>query len=284
MDYDASDNARKCYDLAISTMREKLASFRKEEIGDATLYCGDAMDIMPLIPKSDLAISDVPYPLTTGGCGDPKSHKKMSGIFAVGNYSNDGQIVRATVPFPKMMRAIHGALKADADCYVMANDKNVHPLTDAALDAGFRFHNLLVWDKVAPTANRWYMKNLEFTLYLWKGRAKTINNPSSKQLIRGGVDKVSGHPTEKPVYLMAEYVSNSSKRGDTVIDPFMGSGTTGVACALLGRKFVGIEIDQKFFDLACRRIEEAYKQPDMFVEAEKPKAEQLSLMEETEAT
>lgn len=235
---------------------------RKEVIGGATLYLGDAMSIMPTLPKSDLAISDVPYALTTGGVS--KSSKTMSGIFAAHNYANDGQLIMATVPFPEMMTAIHAALKVDADCYVMANDKNVHPLTSAALAAGFQFHNLLVWDKVTPIANRWYMKNLEFTLYLWKGRARTINNPSSKQLIRGGIDKVSGHPTEKPVYLMAEYILNSSKRGETVLDPFMGSGTTGVAAVQAGRKFVGLEIDETYFDLACDRISAAVTRPDMF--------------------
>lgn len=235
---------------------------RKEIIGDCTLYLGDAMAIMPTLPKCELAISDVPYSLTTGGVS--KSSKTMSGIFAAHNYANDGQLIMATVPFPEMMEAIHAVLVTDADCYVMANDKNVHPLTSASLDAGFKFHNLLVWDKVTPTANRWYMKNLEFTLYLWKGRARTINNPSAKQLIRGGIDKVSGHPTEKPVYLMAEYIGNSSKRGDTVIDPFMGSGTTGVAAVQLGRKFVGIELDETYFDLACERIRSAQSHGDMF--------------------
>lgn len=61
----------------------------------------------------------------------------------------------------------------------------------------------------------------------------------------------------------------------TVLDPFMGSGTTGVACAKMGRKFIGIEIEPKYFDIACKRIEEAYKQPDMFVELPK-KAEQIN--------
>ncbi|QNP81001.1 DNA-methyltransferase [Agrobacterium tumefaciens] len=233
-----------------------------ESIGDATLYLGDAMQIMPFLPKSHLAVSDVPYALTTGGVS--KSSKTMSGIFAMHNYSNDGQLVMATVPFPDMMAALHAALVDDADCYVMANDKNVHPLTAASLSAGFSFHNLLVWDKVTPTANRWYMKNLEFTLYLWKGRAKTINNPSSKQLIRGGIDKITSHPTEKPVYLMAEYVLNSSAVGETVIDPFMGSGTTGVAALQLGRKFVGIELNEEFFEVACARLRQSLSHPDMF--------------------
>lgn len=236
----------------------------KVTIGDATFYHGDALQILPHLPASDLAVSDVPYALTTGGLS--KSSKTMSGIFAAHNYANDGQLVMATVPFPEMMAAIYAALADDADCYVMANDKNVHPLTDAALGAGFQFHNLLVWDKITPTANRWYMKNLEFTLYLWKGRARTINNPSAKQIIRGGLDKVAGHPTEKPVPLMAEYIRNSSQPGQIVLDPFMGSGTTGVAALQLGRRFVGIEIDPGFFAMACDRIAAAHSHPDMFAE------------------
>jgi site-specific DNA-methyltransferase (adenine-specific) len=235
---------------------------REVTIGDCRLILGDAMAILPSLPKTDLIVSDVPYALTTGGVS--KSSKTMSGIFASHNYRNDGQLIMATVPFPEMMTAFHAVLVDDADCYVMANDKNVHPLTDAAFNAGFGLHNLLVWDKVTPTANRWYMKNLEFTLYLWKGRAKTINDPSSKQLLRGGLDKVCGHPTEKPVYLMAEYVRNSSRPGDTVLDPFMGSGSTGVSAMNLGRKFIGIEIHEPFFEMACKRIEAAHKRPDMF--------------------
>ena len=241
---------------------------RREVIGDCTLYLGDAMGILPTLNPADLVVSDVPYALTTGG--KAKSSQTMSGIFAAENYANDGQLVAATVAFPAMMDALYVSLVESADCYVMANDKNVNALTNAALQAGFQFHNLLVWDKVAPTANRWYMKNLEFTLYLWKGRARTINNPSSKQLIRGGVDKETNHPTEKPVYLMEEYILNSSARGDVVLDPFMGSATTGVACVRTGRKFVGIEIDPTFFEIACRRIRAAYERPTMFTDLNAP--------------
>jgi DNA modification methylase len=235
---------------------------RTETIGDCTLYLGDALSVLPGLAAADLVVSDVPYALTTGGIA--KSGKTMSGIFAAHNYANDGQLVMATVPFPEMMKALFEALGTDGDCYVMANDKNVFPLMDAAFEAGFSLHNLLVWDKIQPTANRWYMKNCEFTIYLWKGRARTINNPGSKQLLAGGIEKVTGHPTEKPVHLMAEYVGNSSQRGDVVLDPFMGSGTTGVACVQLGRKFIGIELDPKFFDMACQRIRDAYERPDMW--------------------
>jgi DNA modification methylase len=238
---------------------------RIEVIGDCRLYLADAMQLLPALPKADLIVSDVPYALTAGG--PSKGVGTMSGIFSAERYTNDGQIVSATVPFPEMMAALYATLADDADCYVMANDKNVHPLTQAALDAGFQLHNLLVWDKVSPTANRWYMKNLEFTLYLWKGRARTINDPSSKQLLRGGIDKVSGHPTEKPVYLMAEYIRNSSQRGDLVLDPFMGSASTAIAALNLGRKFIGIEIHEPFFEMAVARVAAAYDRPDMFSEA-----------------
>lgn len=235
---------------------------RKEVIGDCTLCLGDAMEIMPTLPKSDLCVSDVPYALTTGG--KSKSSKSMSGIFAAHNYANDGQLVMATVPFPEMMAAIYDALKDNADCYVMSNDKNLFPLWESGTAAGFKFHNLLSWDKVTPTANRWYMKHIEFTLYLWKGGAKTINFPNSKQQLRGGERSESDHPTEKPVALMSEYIRNSSEAGDVVLDCFMGGGTTGVACLRARRRFVGIEIDEKHFLSACDRIQSAHDNPTMF--------------------
>lgn len=89
------------------------------------------------------------------------------------------------------------------------------------------------------------------------------------------------HPTQKSLKVMQWSVEKT--KGQTILDPFMGSGTTGVACIKLGRKFIGIEIEPKYFDIACKRIRDAYNQPDMFVEAAKtapPK--QLDLMEAAE--
>lgn len=82
------------------------------------------------------------------------------------------------------------------------------------------------------------------------------------------------HPTEKPVQLLIELCRKTS---GVVLDPFMGSGTTGVACQKLGRKFIGIEIEEKYFSIACRRIEEAMRQPDMFVESPKPAVQEVLL-------
>ena len=97
-------------------------------------------------------------------------------------------------------------------------------------------------------------------------------------MIRKG-DDVREHPTQKPVGVM-EWCLGHVPDAKTILDPFMGSGTTGVACVKLGRKFTGIETDEGYFDIACSRIEKAYAQPDFFVEAPKhpdPKQESMAL-------
>jgi len=243
-----------------------------ETIGDATLYLGDCREILPELGKVDAVVTDPPYKLTSGG-NTPGGMK--GGWFD--DYNNNGCLVECNISWREIMALLHDACRADADLYVMANDKNVCEAGSAAKEAGLGFHNLLVWDKVNATANRWYMKNCEFVLYFWKGRARTIADASAKQLIRCAQVDESLHPTEKPVSLMAHYIGNSSGQDQTILDPFMGSGTTGVAALKLGRKFIGIEIDPKHFDTACRRIEQALKQPRLFEEP-KPKTEQLSLL------
>lgn len=87
--------------------------------------------------------------------------------------------------------------------------------------------------------------------------------------------EVSGHPCPKPLSYSMWLIKRAADHGSLVCDPFMGSGTTGVACAKLGRKFIGIEIEPKYFDIACKRIEQSYRQPDMFIK--QPKAEQIPL-------
>jgi site-specific DNA-methyltransferase (adenine-specific) len=94
---------------------------------------------------------------------------------------------------------------------------------------------------------------------------------------RFDIERNQEHPTQKPLSLMRHIVKISSRQGQTVLDPFLGSGTTGVACAMLGRDFIGIEREPSYFDIACRRIEAAYKQADLFVPAPKSKPVQEGL-------
>ena len=229
------------------------------QVGSAMLWLGDSLDVE--ISGADLVLSDPPYLLTSGG----DTEGGMSGGWRE-DYNNDGQIVLCEIDWSDILRVIERALGPNADAYVFANDKNVRPMLNAAHAVGLKQHNLLVWDKVSPTPNRWYMKSLEFVGYFWKGTARTINDPSAKQLLRASQKDVSKHPTEKPVGLCQVYIENSTDRGGLVVDPFMGSGTTGVAALRAGRRFVGVEKEERWFDVAVDRIraEVERAQPSLF--------------------
>lgn len=217
------------------------------------------------LPAADCIVCDPPYKLTTGG-GRSGDAGRMSGIFDLDNYDNGGQIVPCEIDWDDFMGPCFDALRDPGHAYFMANNRNVQPMLNAAEKAGFHFHNLLVWDKITATPNRWYMKNLEFTGFFSKGNAFYINDCSQKQLIRcpqkdeSFGDSGKPHPTEKPVSLMKSYIINSTKPGEIVLDPFMGSGSTGVAALQAGRRFIGIEKEEKYFDMAVDRLQAALLQ------------------------
>ena len=231
-------------------------------INECTLYHGDALEILPRLETPvDCIVTDPPYRLTSGG---PSG--MLGGIFDPENYSNDGGIVPCDIDWSDFMKPCFAALRDPGHAYFMANNRNVQAMLNAGEEAGFHFHNLLVWDKISATANRWYMKNVEFVGFFSRGNAFMINDCSQKQLIRCPQVDESDHPTEKPIALMKTYIENSTKPGEIVLDPFMGSGTTGIAAMQSGRKFIGIEKSEKFFDMAVRRIEQeaAAKQGGLF--------------------
>jgi len=138
----------------------------------------------------------------------------------------------------------------------MTNTLNIKHFLNFSEQIGFKLHNILIWKKNNVTPNRWYMKNCEYILFFRKGKAKQINNPGTKQVLE--VNNIKGkklHETEKPVELMQIMIENSSQIGDLVLDPFMGSGSTGVACKNCNRRFLGVEIDNKYYEIAKSRIE-----------------------------
>ncbi len=230
---------------------------RIETIGDCTLYLGDALEILPTLGKVDAVVTDPPY-----------------GIAFESNY------VAATTTAPWMRQQIASDETLDARDAVLAwhagdwlcfgSDKRERPATT---------RGTLVWDK-GPASG---MGDLSFP---WKGSFELIfvggqgwRGHRDEGVIKGHwiVTRASMgrcHPNEKPESLMRSLLEKSP--AETILDPFMGSGTTGVACVNLGRKFIGIEIEPKYFDIACRRIEEAYKQPRLFAEPRViPKQESL---------
>lgn len=219
---------------------------------DIELWCGDSIELMKNIPDNsiDLIVTDPPYKCISGG----KPHRKdqPSGMLS----KNDGKIFKYNDISPEIwIPELYRVLKDNTQCYIMTNTINMENYLRICRECGFGLHSILCWKKNNATPSRWYMKNCEFTLFLRKGKAKTINNIGSKMIHE--FDNIIGnkkHPTEKPVKLMEYYIANSSNEQDTILDPFMGVGSTGVAAINLNRKFIGIEIDENYFKIAKDRI------------------------------
>lgn len=232
-------------------------------MSEIKLLQGDCLELMKGLPDNsvDLVVTDPPYRLVKGGC---TNKKEKDGIFCRENVTSGKLFKHNDLPFSAWLPEVYRVLKTGTHCYIFINGRNLKGLQVAAEDAGFQFVNLLVWKKQNKTTNRYYMNQLEFVLLLRKGRARTINNRGTSNLLE--VQNIIGkkaHPTEKPVELVQIFVENSSQPGETVLDPFMGVGGVGVACVNTGRNFIGMELDQGYFDIASKRISEAHKKMEV---------------------
>lgn len=220
-----------------------------------TLIHGDCLKAMWEMEKGsvDLVVTDPAYRTISGGTGDGPG--RPSGMLK----KNDGKIFEHNnLEIVDWMSLLYKVLRDDAHCYVMTNKLNLVEMLNVSQAVGFKLHNLLVWRKQNVTPSRWYMKNCEYTLFLRKGKAFAVNNPGSKTChdFNNPVgNKV--HPTEKPVDLMEFYVLNSSQPGEVVLDPFMGSGAVGLVCVNTDRKFLGIEVDEEYYNISVKRISKA---------------------------
>lgn len=227
-------------------------------MSDIKLYQGDCLEIMKDIPNEsvDCIITDPPYKMnhSTGGCTNIGMKNKWQGNIKAGNTVMNFDL---SIKFSDWLPEVYRVLKQSGHCYIFCNDKNMQELLNESTKAGFRESNILIWIKNNACPNRYYMKNCEFILFLYKGKAKPINNMGSKAGIQinniNGKDKL--HPTEKPVELLKQFVLNSTDDDGIVLDPFMGSGSIGVAAINTNRNFIGIELDEKYFEIAKERIE-----------------------------
>jgi len=259
------------------------------------LYNDDCLNILKNIPDEsiDLIVTDCPYHIVSGGCttgtygnGNGIFQKETGGIlskrvvgknkqgyilegtkhialFGILNdndattYTKQGKLFKHNdIKFSEWLPELYRVIKPSTHIYIYINARNLKELQIEAEKVGFIFQQLIVWKKNNATPNRYYLNNAEFILMMRKGNAKNINNMGTKNILE--VKNIIGkkiHPTEKPVELNEILISNSSNEGDLVLDPFMGSGSSGVACKKLNRDFIGIEIDEKYFNIAKERIE-----------------------------
>lgn len=233
------------------------SAVRVEQIGNATLYLGDCREILPTLGPVDLLIADPPYGVSLQAYKPSRvvrPYTKAGDIQrrAEANDHRFANIVGDDVPFdpapllffPKVVLwgANHYASRLpDSACW-LSWDKKCGKAADSAIG-----DCELAWTKGLPFVT------VRAFRHMWAGFQRD-SQVGDKRL----------HPTEKPIALM-EWCLSFFPRALTVLDPYMGSGTTGVACTKLGRQFIGIEIEPRYFDIACRRIEQAQRQADLFI-------------------
>ena len=226
---------------------------RTEVIGDATLILGDCRDILPTLPRVDAVVTDPPY-----GTGCAPRGGKAAGTLDLAS--------APSLPWDAFdlgwVDAI-GTLPAGVFCHHSTIGPLAHRLGSDAT---------LIYVKSNPSPF-----GCSYEPCVARGFDKRPPHHVEAYNAFNGQE----HPTQKPIEVMEFVVAKAP--GQTILDPFMGSGTTGVACIKLGRKFIGIEIEPKYFDIACRRIEEAWMQPRLFEEPKKAPV-QPSLLEHTQNT
>lgn len=224
---------------------------RKEIIGDCTLWLGDCREILPTLDKVDAVVTDPPYGVRLGEDGPTAIGKTSYASFE----DTPENVKSICIP------AIEDCIRLFGRVVLTPGVRNVFSYPEPA-ELGS------IFNPAGAGFSRWGFTCAQPILYYGKDPHGASKLPQSLQSCE--TSEKNGHPCPKPIKLMQWLVRRASLDGETVLDPFMGSGTTGVACAKLGRKFIGIEIEPKYFDIACKRIEDAYKQGDFFVERPKP--------------
>lgn len=211
-------------------------------IGNATLYLGDCRDLLPKLGKVDAVVTDWPY-----GIGAAAGKNASRGNIAVAKDYGDDDWDDQPIDDELV------ALTCAAGRWNILFGGNYYPCAPTSC--------WLVWDKengsndFADCELAWtnLPKAVRRLRYMWNG------------MLRANGETRGDHPTQKPIGVMKWAIGHLPEPHNTIIDPFMGSGTTGVAAVQMGRHFIGIERESKYFDIACRRIEDAQRQGDMFI-------------------
>lgn len=221
------------------------------------LYNVDSIEFMKQMEDCSvsLIVTDPPYKTITGGDSDGANSKRPQGML-----DGDRKLFKhQKLKISDWISELYRVLKEGSHCYIMTNSLNMEEMLRESRKAGFKLHNILVWEKNNCTPSQYYMKNCEYTLFLRKGKAKWINNIGESKTVHkfNNIIGKKTHPCEKPVDLLEFYIANSidNKETDIVFDPFMGTGSCGEACKNLGiNNFIGCEIDEYYFNIAKERL------------------------------
>lgn len=208
------------------------------EIGSARLICADCRDVLPTLEKVDAVVTDPPYGFLAGASGQGAGKLKGRKL----NIANTDWDIAPDIAL------ILEIIAKGGDAIVWGGNYFALPPC----------RGVLIWDKQQP----W--PNFSAAEIAWT----TLNRPCAMYRLSsslGDKGENNPHPTVKPLELM-KWCLGFLPDTQTVLDPFMGSATTGVAAVQMGRRFIGIEREPKYFDIACKRIEDAQRQGDLFIE------------------
>ena len=238
---------------------------RREVIGKCELYLGDCMDIIPTIGKADVVITDPPY--SSGSrqqAGARSVFRKAAKVaketrtdewFLGDNMGSDTYIRWQR----QIARSCLDICTPGSSAYVFTDWRQYTNIVTAWETSLWTLRNVVVWDKAKGGAmGSWWRNNHEWICAFTKGKPRPLPHCSFFNTWKGIKPQGGEHPSEKPLALIS-YLVETVPEGGTILDPFMGSGTTGVASVESGKKFIGIEINEKYFDIACKRIETAQK-------------------------
>lgn len=236
-------------------------SIQSVTIGPCTLHLGDCLKIAPNLESVDAVVTDPPYEIVASGGGICATRKDLHETEGFTDCGFD-----------------YGILSGFKNWVVFGTLKQVPKLIEAA---GDRRYMLVTWNKPnpCPLVNGNYLPDTEYIVHAWsRGGLHGSLADRRRFIVHPLGDKEDGsHPNEKPVAVVSKMVRLSSAVGWTVLDPFMGSGTTGVACIRTGRRFIGIEIDPRHFKTACDRIQREVDQFQLPL-APEPQPKQVDLI------
>ena len=224
------------------------------------LINGNAIEFMKTLGNEsvDLIVTDPPYPTTKRGI----SKNTTTGGLVRSELGRKGKIFKHNDIKPiEYIPEFYRLLKDGSHCYIMTNHVNLQEMINVATECGFKFIKSLIWNKGNKIMGQYYMSQFEYILFFRKGKGKKINKCGTADILNVPNKKTKDengknlHDTEKPVELMKILVENSSQVGELVLDPFVGVGATAIACKELDRQYIGVELDEHYYNIAVNRID-----------------------------
>ncbi len=225
------------------------------------IFNENAIDVLDLMIKKnkkvDMIFTDPPYKMTSRGGTSNTGGMLRKDIVRTGRvFDNNSLEIEDWLP------KFYEVLKDSSHCYIMTNNKNITHYLDIIDKSNFHFVKCIIWVKDNKIVGNSYMGQYEYIIMLRKGKFRKLNNNGYSDVFQimnkkqKDKDGKNLHDTEKPVELTDILVECSSNKGDIIFDPFMGIGGCGVSCEKLGRKFIGVELDDKYFEIAQNRIQD----------------------------